>query len=367
MQENAIEKYSKDQEKIKVIYNESQSLLKEVSNLNKKCIDENIKPFSAKKHKLIQIYNEIQKQFLVIKNLIASFKERNNSIIKNVQETNSHYVKFVSDLKLVLKLLQEKEIHPLLQGKNMENTIEKKFLYDYVNIESVDSLLLQAEQEISALNIILEKTSSILKSINDQHDEISKVNDLMSQDLEILVIETSEESFNKEPMNQIINLSLEIAGYYDKINYIISNAHLFQSLKYEPRDFSGHITKIKKEIETVNLNCNNVKEKFKLMAKISLNAQNCFIELEKISPMLPSKFQDLGQMEDHFNLRTSQIKPLFEEIQDLTSWYRLFMQSCDNLILEIDRRNREILKLEKFNTEITKKYNDMYNGIFDSY
>lgn len=362
MQENAVDKYSKEIEKIKVLYQESQNLLKESSNLNKKCIDENIKPFSAKKHKLIQIYNEIQKQILVVKNLLGSFKERNSIIIKNVDQTNTQYLKLVSNLRLVLKLLADKEIHPLLQVKNMEGTLEKKVLHDYVNIESVDSLIQQAEQEISALNLILSKSKNTLDNISSQYEELSKMNDTMTQDLQNLVIDTSEESFNKEPMNQIINLALEIAGYYDKINYITSNAHLFNSLKYEPKDFSGYISKIQKQKEIVEFNCKSIQDKSKLISKISISAQNCFIELEKISPILPSKFQNIAEMEEHFNLRTSQIKPLFEEINDLTSWYHLFIQSHDMLILEIDRRNKETIKMEKFINEITKKFNDMYNG-----
>jgi hypothetical protein len=354
---------------VKKILEKSEAQLKETSEINQLCVDQFVKKLSTNKSKLQTIFNEVQKQLNVINNLIFSLKEKHKNLMDNIQLSKSNSQDLLTNLNLIFGKLKNTPLSNefALISKSLENTIEKKYLFDYVNVESVEILKSKAKEEIGELEKLKDLVINLLDDINVPYNNILENSRKLFENVDTINFVLDHETFNQMEMKELGKLVLEIAGKHDKIQYLLSNPSMLATVDIKECDsiepfLESRQKSIVEIIKKINENCNQVEEKFKFFSDFYKTLREVFNELEKISPLVPNKLSSMDGIESNFHQRISASRNTFEEINDLTTWYNLFLISYNQLLLEVDRRNKFNFQMDKMIFDLSKKFNDFYNG-----
>jgi len=346
--------------------------LRQITVRDQQC-NENNKMYLSLKQKLQTIFADIQKQLGVIRQLVTKLRQKTTSLIDSEQKQKVEYEKTLSYLKDMLEKLKMIQIHQELIVSS-EASIDKKTLYDYVNVESVTSLVSQAEAEINAMSKIDEDAKLILRQTDEQYTEVSNVNDKLQADLALLYkIEneapvsslklsqnlgsssasnlsnssSSQKSVNDAEIKAMSNITLEITGLQDRIQHIISNPVYSSAvdIKEVEKKFSQlpeYTMQFDLLLKKVTGCCNYIDLRHTKIKDCNNSAVSCYKLLEKMSPAIPSKFVQIDTLTAAFQQKRASGTVLFEEIHDLSIWYALFQASYENLLLEIDRRHKAL-------------------------
>eukprot|EP01080_Neovahlkampfia_damariscottae_P003977 gene3977-7233_t len=362
-----LEELKKKKEEIKVILQKSQEQSKQASILNKECIEKYVKKLSVNKSKLQTIFNEVQKQLNVINNLFASLNEKNKNLSENIEKTKNTTTELLLELDVIFNKLKNIPLQNELSliSNSIESTIEKKDLFDYVNVESVETLKLQAQVEIVELDKLKTRSKDVLDDINQPYKQITEKSKQLLQNIDFINFNLNPETFNQKELKEINDLTLKIATKYDKLHYIISNDPLnldFEEYKNVVEFSKNNQSLVNEIVLKIIDNCSKAEEKFKYFSTFYKNLKEVFIDLEKISPLIPNKIAHIEGIESHYHQRLSASRSTFEEISDLTTWYNLFLISYKQLLLEINRRNRATIMIDKLVLDVSKQLSDIYSN-----
>jgi hypothetical protein len=338
-----------------------QTLLKKTQQTNDTCIEQVLRPATSKKQKLLRVFNEIQKQTIVIQNLVFSLKSKIKKIITAIGDFKLNADKSVVSLKSILERLSEKKLHAFLSFKpiNMEETIEKNTLFDFVNIQSVNDLQTQSIEEINEISAIEVSVKDILIQIEEEFVKISKSSSKI-QITELDELDSDPLKLNKIELQKCVNNLLVIAGYYDKIQYLISHPKELENTKFEFKDISSVKYQIEMDCTVIAKRCAMMENRGKMLSDFFTTAHECYNAIETISSILPNKILQVDQLDVMFRQRCITNQSLFDEIGDLTHWYHLFYKSYDHLIVEIDRRNKTMKQAQN----MIKNLNEQLNGLY---
>lgn len=346
----------------------SEQLLRQATLRDQQCIEQN-RRYTVTRQKLQIIFAEIQKQLGVIKRLMLSLRHKNGTLLENIAKTRAAEEQNLSNLQRILEQLQGVHVHPNLVGsgtmheeggKPTCNTLlllagdGKKTLYDFVNLESVVSLQVQAETEIKEKRTIETQAQVVLQQVDEQFRDITQNSEkLLGNMNEVNHNETPSaigvgsggKSVNDMEIKSMGTIVMEITGLHDRIQYVI-NEPKFSSVA-DAKEIEKKVAQLpslslqlENMLAKVNMNSTFIEERYKKFSEFHNSAIKCYQELEKMAPTIPSKVVLIDELQTSFHQKKVTSTALFEEIRDLSIWYAVFQTAYENLLLEIDRRHK---------------------------
>jgi DNA repair ATPase RecN len=136
-----------------------------------------------------------------------------------------------------LSTLSQSSENDLQKSSRSSTSLVKKTLYDFVNIDSVNAILNQAEIELKEMKNIENLGKTILNAVEEQYNDITKSSNKLTQDMEKVnknPINIDPKEMNQIEIRAIGKIVLEIAGHHDRIQHILDNPTLISSI-----DISG--------------------------------------------------------------------------------------------------------------------------------
>ncbi|KAL0485443.1 autophagy-related protein ATG17 [Acrasis kona] len=395
---------------------EVQTLLSKLSNRSKQRLDqaeqklmqakkrdqeyiEYCKKYTVTQTKLSVIFSEIQRQMGVLKRLVISIGGKSKAMLGEIEKFRMYQETCIYELTIVLERLQKKPLHSQLVNSQTtaSSSLDKKTLFDFVNIESVTDLKLRAEEELNETKGIEQLANTILVEVDDQFREISQSSrklfesnpEIMSayqegfnlstssshrrtpsQDLALHDASTqqnisTEVDLNKNEIKAMSNIVLEVAGHHDRLKHVLSNPVFSSTIDVEEMEektnqLSNKIHELEQLSTRIDVNCSQVQSRYTRFSDFYRSAMGCHQDLLKISPGIPPKVVQIDEVKTIFHQRRMNCDVIFEEIRDLTLWYGLFMTSYDKLLTEIERRRKEQDKSQKMVEQFKKQLNQEY-------
>lgn len=367
---------------------ESEQILAQINKLDKKCVEEHLKKYFPLQKRFNVAYEEIQKQLGVIKRLVLSLRSKNSNLLDAIENTRKNQESTINSLRDILNLLKEKKLnHHLvllstqIQPENLDFSgisqkrrsipTEKKTLYDFVNIDSVNSIQQQAENELNEMKNIESLGKTILKSVDEQYDDIMKGSEKLMNDMRDVNTNnpvqdlTEPKELNIKEIREAGTIVLEVAGHYDRIQHILNNPNLMSSvdikdIEEKTKTLPALVERIKELYKNVYAKCKRVEDNYKKFQEYYNSALRVYSELEKMSPLIPDKLLQIDELQSVFHQRVASCQLMFEEIADLSKWYMLFYMSYDRMLLEVYRRQKEYERQQKIIEEMNKTLNSMY-------
>jgi hypothetical protein len=326
------------------LYNKSQQIL-----LYSQQFIHQLEPDNVKKQqtKLSLVYSEVSKQLHVIKRLLLSLKSKSDNLLKEIHVTRMNWEACLSSLGTTLHTLQQKPLHEIFRrqksiNENAVNSIhEKRTLFDFVNIESVNELQRRANAEIEEISRTENAAVSIVKQVEQQlldlntsiqnmihYVNISQIDDF--NELNIILKQLKEQE-----LKQLEILAQQIALEFDQYK------HMNYSSNFELDAAEQKVAKMDQILEIMKSKCLTFQKQSVAFSEFYDFAVNCYERLERIiAPSIPAKSVQIDQLKTSYYSCQTNNEQLFEEITNLTIWYNYFITSYYALLLEIDRRNR---------------------------
>eukprot|EP01114_Cavostelium_apophysatum_P006790 TRINITY_DN1826_c0_g1_i1.p1 TRINITY_DN1826_c0_g1~~TRINITY_DN1826_c0_g1_i1.p1 ORF type:complete len:455 (-),score=103.49 TRINITY_DN1826_c0_g1_i1:121-1485(-) len=314
------------------------SYYEQANNLYQIC-KTNCSKIDAAQSRFELIDNELNKQLQLIGQLVASLSNRISSFQRTLDQLTSLDEEIGEGVRNVFDRLKEKKVDPNLAA-------QIKTLHDYVDVESVTKLQCQTNTQIDDMKSLRNSANNITKLVESRYELLTKTSQEMRYEYKPTSNHAEKMGLQINEINAISYVLVSIAAQHDRVNHLCNNrdGNVIDLTAIERRtenELPMQISKIYDSLQRVQSIGVDVESKLKTHGRIYSNAVKVALELESFGPEIKTRLAEVDAIEMSFEQRKEETRLLFEELNNLITWYNLFYTAYHELIFEIGRRHRE--------------------------
>ncbi|KAI9031713.1 autophagy-related protein 17 [Phycomyces nitens] len=250
-------------------------------------------------------------------------------------------------------------------------------LFNYIDDQAVLELQRQTDDEIGEIENVC---SSLVAITNTLSSAMVKLDILQESALSISLDEGASDFANEktqiqeDEISKMADILTSLTNHYDQLGEATrlcqSEPDAYRQLDISVlQDDHDHVPDILEDLRECLEIVESVSEETKVRMKVYLSVQSELIrvltELELFgSPrgVMDTVYEKVQSAETEMNESKQNLDALFKQLMDLAERYRLYLESYNHLVLEVERRRRVVEQQERQQKELIRAAQENYNN-----